>query len=99
MIRMAGLSAEALTQAADEVAAAVPTGQTAVRAMPTDVSNPQYYHKVVEVTLTLSVSTLVLNMVIGLAVALLLNERIRGRGAFRTIWYLPVVISDPQETD
>ena len=52
-----------------------------------------YYHKVVEVTLTLSVSTLVLNMVIGLAVALLLNERIRGRGAFRTIWYLPVVIS------
>lgn len=39
MIRMAGLSAEALTQAADEIAAAVPTGQTAVRAMPTDVSN------------------------------------------------------------
>jgi ABC-type sugar transport system permease subunit len=51
------------------------------------------YHKVVEVTLTLSVSTLVLNMLIGLAVALLLNEKIRGRGVFRTIWYLPVVIS------
>jgi ABC-type sugar transport system permease subunit len=52
-----------------------------------------YYHKVVEVTLTISLTTLAMNMVIGLAVALLLNEKIRGRGAFRTIWYLPVVIS------
>ena len=52
-----------------------------------------YYHRVFGVTATISVSTLVINMVVGLSVALLLNEGLRGRGAFRTIWYLPVVIS------
>jgi multiple sugar transport system permease protein len=52
-----------------------------------------YYHKVVGVTLTISLSTLALNMIVGLSVALLLNEKLRGRGTFRTIWYLPVVIS------
>jgi ABC-type sugar transport system permease subunit len=52
-----------------------------------------YYHKVFAVTGTISLSVLVINMVVGLSIALLLNEKIRGRGAFRTIWYLPVVIS------
>lgn len=52
-----------------------------------------YYHNVARVTLTLGLSVLILNMGIGLFIALLLNEKIRGRGVFRTIWYLPVVIS------
>lgn len=52
-----------------------------------------YYHKVFGVTLTISLTVLAVNMVVGLAVAMLLNEKLRGRGAFRTIWYLPVVIS------
>lgn len=52
-----------------------------------------YYHNVMRVTLTLGLSTLVINMGLGLFIALLLNEQIRGRGAYRTIWYLPVVIS------
>jgi ABC-type sugar transport system permease subunit len=52
-----------------------------------------YYHKVMLVTVTLGLATLVLNMGIGMTVALLLNEKIKGRGIFRTIWYLPVVIS------
>lgn len=52
-----------------------------------------YYHKVIGVTLTIGMITLVLNMAIGLGIALLLNERIQARGVYRTIWYLPVVIS------
>ena len=52
-----------------------------------------YYHNVFRVTLTISATTLAINMTVGLAVALLLNEKLRGRGSFRTIWYLPVVIS------
>lgn len=52
-----------------------------------------YYHSVIRVTLTLGVSTLVVNMLLGLFIALLLNEQIKGRGIYRTIWYLPVVIS------
>lgn len=52
-----------------------------------------YYHNVAKVTLTLGLSVLILNMGLGLFIALLLNERIRGRGTYRTIWYLPVVIS------
>jgi ABC-type sugar transport system permease subunit len=52
-----------------------------------------YYHKVMQVTVTLGLSTLIINMALGLGIALLLNEKIRGRGVYRTIWYLPVVIS------
>ena len=52
-----------------------------------------YYHNVMRVTITLGLLVLFLNMSLGLSVALLLNEKIKGRGAFRTIWYLPVVIS------
>lgn len=52
-----------------------------------------YYHKVTAVTLTIGMITLALNMTVGLGIALLLNERIKARGVYRTIWYLPVVIS------
>jgi ABC-type sugar transport system permease subunit len=53
----------------------------------------RYYHNVIRVTLTFSVVVIVLNMAIGLGIAILLNEQIRGRAIYRTIWYLPVVIS------
>ncbi|HLG52092.1 MAG TPA: sugar ABC transporter permease [Chloroflexota bacterium] len=52
-----------------------------------------YYHNVIRVTITIGGITLVANMVLGLTIALLLNEPIRLRGLYRTIWYLPVVIS------
>jgi multiple sugar transport system permease protein len=52
-----------------------------------------YYHQVIAVTLTIGLVTLAINMVLGLTIALLLNEKIRARGVYRTIWYLPVVIS------
>jgi NAD(P)-dependent dehydrogenase (short-subunit alcohol dehydrogenase family) len=45
---MADLSAQALTQAAAEVAAAAPTGQATVRAMPTDVSNLEDVRKLAD---------------------------------------------------
>jgi NAD(P)-dependent dehydrogenase (short-subunit alcohol dehydrogenase family) len=45
---MADLSAQALTQAADEVASAAPTGPAAVRAVPTDVSNLEDVHKLAD---------------------------------------------------
>ena len=52
-----------------------------------------YYHKVIGTTALFGIIVLVLNMVIGFAIALLLNEQIRGRAIYRTIWYLPVIIS------
>jgi ABC-type sugar transport system permease subunit len=52
-----------------------------------------YYHNVVRVTLTIGGLTLIINMLLGMSIALLLNEKIKGRGIYRTIWYLPVVIS------
>jgi multiple sugar transport system permease protein len=42
-------------------------------------------------TLYYTAASVPLTMIIGLAVALLLNNRIRGRGLFRTMFYLPVV--------
>lgn len=52
-----------------------------------------YYHRVILNTVIFGVIVLILNMSVGFSVAMLLNERIRGRALYRTIWYLPVVIS------
>lgn len=52
-----------------------------------------YYHNVTRVTLTFGLAVMAINMVLGMGIALLLNEQIRGRGVFRTIWYLPCIIS------
>jgi ABC-type sugar transport system permease subunit len=52
-----------------------------------------YYHNVIRVTVTFSAVVIVLNMAIGLGIAILLNESLRGRAIYRTIWYLPVIIS------
>jgi ABC-type sugar transport system permease subunit len=52
-----------------------------------------YYRQVISNTVLFGVVVLAVDMVLGFAVALFLNERIIGRGIFRTIWYLPVIIS------
>src|SRR5262245_43951981 len=56
------------------------------------VTDP-YYHKVIRNTVLFGVIVLVLQMGTGFGIAILLNEQIRGRAIYRTIWYLPVVIS------
>src|SRR6266487_604141 len=58
-----------------------------------DIFTDPYYHRVIRTTLLFGVVVLVLELVVGFGIALLLNEKIKGRTAFRTIWYLPVVIS------
>jgi len=52
-----------------------------------------YYHKVIFNTFFLGLSVLILNIVIGFSAALLLNQQIVGRGVFRTIWYIPAILS------
>jgi ABC-type sugar transport system permease subunit len=52
-----------------------------------------YYHNVIRVTVTFSAAVIVLTMSIGLGIAVLLNGSLRGRAIYRTIWYLPVIIS------
>jgi ABC-type sugar transport system permease subunit len=52
-----------------------------------------YYHQVMGLTVLIGAIVLSLNMVVGLLIALLLNEQLRGRAIYRTIWYLPVIIS------
>ncbi len=44
-------------------------------------------------TLYLALFGVPLNLVVGLAIALLMNQNVRGIGVFRTIWYLPSVLS------
>lgn len=44
-------------------------------------------------TLYLTTFGVPLNMIAGLAIALLMNQNVRGIGIFRTIWYLPSVLS------
>ena len=58
-----------------------------------EIFTEPFYHRVILNTVFFGVIVLILNMVIGFTVAMLLNESIRGRAIFRTIWYLPVVIS------
>jgi multiple sugar transport system permease protein len=52
-----------------------------------------YYHRVIGNTVLFGIIVLILNMAVGFSVAMLLNESIKGRAIYRTIWYLPVVIS------
>lgn len=58
-----------------------------------EILTTSYYHKVIWNTVLFGVIVLALELGVGFGVALMLNERIKGRAAFRTIWYLPVVIS------
>jgi len=54
--------------------------------------DPSFY-KSLEVTLTWIVIAVPLFLISGLLVALLLNQRVRGMGFFRTILYVPAVLS------
>lgn len=58
-----------------------------------DIFTAPYYHRVIRVTVTFGLIVLALEMGVGFGIALLLNEQIRARAIYRTIWYLPVVIS------
>jgi len=52
-----------------------------------------FYHQVLTNTLVFGLTVLVVNVVVSFSIALMLNEKIRGRAIFRTIWYMPVIIS------
>src|SRR5205823_12966868 len=57
------------------------------------IATDPYYHKVIRTTVVFGLSVLVLEMGTGFVIANLLNEKLKGRAIYRTIWYLPVVIS------
>ncbi|MCI0528300.1 MAG: sugar ABC transporter permease, partial [Nitrospira sp.] len=52
-----------------------------------------FYPKVIGRTILYAVAILTLNIVGGFFVALVLNQAIKGKGIFRTMWYLPAVFS------
>src|SRR5262245_42938675 len=52
-----------------------------------------FYFKVFGRTLLYAVAILVLNICGGFFVALVLNQNLRFKGLFRTMWYLPAVFS------
>lgn len=55
--------------------------------------NNYFYLKVIGRTFLYAVSIISLNIVGGFFVALIMNQNIKGRGIFRTMWYLPSVFS------
>ena len=46
-----------------------------------------------KITVIFSLASIPLNIVFGLAIAMLLNTNIRGLAVFRTIYYLPAILS------
>jgi multiple sugar transport system permease protein len=56
-------------------------------------TNDPSFYKALEVTLTWIVIAVPLFLISGLVVALLLNQKLRGMGFFRTILYVPAVLS------
>ena len=52
-----------------------------------------FYPKVIGRTILYAIAILSLNIVGGFFVALLLNQNLKGKGIFRTMWYLPSVFS------
>ncbi len=59
----------------------------------TELMKDSLFWKSLKVTFTYSLASVPLGMVVSLAIALLLNQKIRGVAWFRTIVYLPAVIS------
>ncbi len=51
------------------------------------------FYQALRVTFTYVIIALPLNLIIGLALSLLLNHNLPGMGIFRTVFYLPVVLS------
>jgi ABC-type sugar transport system permease subunit len=56
-------------------------------------TNNWFYLRVIGKTLAYGIVILTLNIVVGFAVALVLNQPLKGKGIFRTMWYLPGVFS------
>lgn len=56
-------------------------------------ANDPVFWKSVRVTITYSLMSLPLHLVVGFALSLLLNHRLRGISWFRSLYYLPAVIS------
>lgn len=54
-----------------------------------------FYLKVIGRTFVYAIAILSLNIVGGFLVALLMNQNMKGKGIFRTMWYLPGVFSGP----
>lgn len=52
-----------------------------------------FYLRVIGRTILYAIAILFLNIVGGFFVALVLNQNIKGKGLFRTMWYLPAVFS------
>lgn len=58
-----------------------------------DIFNDPLFYKSMRVTLTYTIFSVPLGVIISLFVALLLNSNVRGVNLFRTIYYLPAVVS------
>jgi multiple sugar transport system permease protein len=58
-----------------------------------EILTDKYYHNVMWRTASIGGIVLVLEMVVAFGIALLLNQPLKGRAIYRTIWYMPVVIS------
>jgi ABC-type sugar transport system permease subunit len=52
-----------------------------------------FYPKVIGRTFLYAMAILTLNIVGGFCIALIMNQSLRGKGIFRTMWYLPAVFS------
>jgi ABC-type sugar transport system permease subunit len=52
-----------------------------------------FYLKVIGRTILYAVAILTLNIAGGFFIALVLNQQLKGKGVFRTMWYLPAVFS------
>lgn len=52
-----------------------------------------FYPKVIGRTILYAIAILSLNIVGGFFIALILNQPLKGKGIFRTMWYLPAVFS------
>lgn len=59
----------------------------------TTIFTDPLFYKSVQVTLTYTVFAVPLNIFISIFVAMLLNNKMRGMNLFRTIYYLPAVVS------
>ena len=58
-----------------------------------DVFDDELFWQALQNTLTYTVWSIPLSMAIGLGLAVLLNQKLRGLGIYRTIYYVPVVTS------
>jgi multiple sugar transport system permease protein len=58
-----------------------------------DVFDDEYFWRALNNTVVYTAVSVPLSMAIGLGIALLLNQKLRGLGIYRTVYYVPVVTS------